>query len=445
MIWRIEILPVLSRRIMSFSLLVFTSFCFLKAGAGLVSDNSDLSLTEVEAAVSARITQQRLQTTPIQQMRPGMRVLGRNPDRWDTQSVVEPDPVSWRLVSVRMEQQQPGQFVLGQLLRPLSWIRQNDALPGAVIQLEIPEMYVARDAEVMSIADCPPIRRGPGSVVTGTFQHVSNEVISVFVEGESEPIGTTSQHPIWSRDRNAFVPAGELRIGEELKTALGTSTRVTSIEIRAGPETVYGLEVSGEHVYQITNAGLLVHNASGNVSQRTGLSVGQKTEVRNLISQNVPARAAIRFVKEQNLRPKDFGVRSIADDRILKELWADSLSAVSNRNNAKVLQTSLANIRKGTATKRQARYVFDEVHEEFVDRIAMVQAGGHSFGNYDFSNIHHWNWPIGTFNSRAIDPTNLFPVSQSMHEVIHNLTTSGTKRFVPFSYFYPIDSQNILP
>tara|TARA_R110002167_G_scaffold274952_1_gene481050 strand:- start:2546 stop:3661 length:1116 start_codon:yes stop_codon:yes gene_type:complete len=221
------------RKMTTFSLLLFTGFCFLKAGAGLVSGDSDLSLTEVEAAVPARIAEPQLQTTPIQQMRPGMRVLGRNPDRWDTQSVVEPDSVSWRLVSVRMEQQQPGQFVLGQLLRPLSWIRQNNALPGAVIQLEIPEM------------------------------HVSDEVISVFVEGEPEPIGTTSQHPFWSRDRNAFVPAGELRIGEELKTALGTSTRVTSIEIRAGPETVYGLEVAGEHVYQITNAGLLVHNACG--------------------------------------------------------------------------------------------------------------------------------------------------------------------------------------
>ncbi|WP_232101926.1 polymorphic toxin-type HINT domain-containing protein [Gimesia chilikensis] len=171
-------------------------------------------------------------------------------------------------------EQQPGKYVLGQLLRSTSWIRQNNALPGAVIQLEIPEMHVAGDAEVLSIADCPPIRRGPGSVVTGTFQHVSDEVISVFVEGESEPIGATSQHPFWSRDRNAFVPAGELRIGEELKTALGTSTRVTSIEIRAGPETVYGLEVAGEHVYQITHAGLLVHNASGK---------GRKTPIEELL------------------------------------------------------------------------------------------------------------------------------------------------------------------
>ena len=310
------------RKLLTYCCLLFTGFCFLKSGAVLVSEDSAVGLTEVEAAVPARITQQRLQTTPIQKMRPGMRVLGRNPDRWDTQSAVEPDPVSWRLVSVRMEQQQPGQFVLGQLLRPLSWIRQNNALPSAVIQLEIPEMHVAGEAEVLSIADCPPIRRGPGSVVTGTFQHVSDEVISVFVEGESEPIGTTSQHPFWSRDRNAFVPAGELRIGEELKTALGTSTRVTSIEIRAGPETVYGLEVAGEHVYQITNAGLLVHNASGkseqgatgpaNVRVKTGesgelLSAFAKIERGNIGQGTAPNASSRAFVRRLGNATDDAG------------------------------------------------------------------------------------------------------------------------------------------
>ncbi|MEQ9067480.1 MAG: hypothetical protein RLO18_12185, partial [Gimesia chilikensis] len=210
------------RELAIFSCLLFTSFCFWKVGVGLTGGVDASVLPSAQAAIHSSVTPQRFQTTPIQKMRPGMRGLGRNPDRWDTQSVVEPDPVSWRLVSVRMEQQ-PGKFVLGQLMRSTSWIRQNNALPGAVIQLEIPEMHVAGDAEVLSIAECPPIRRGPGSVVTGTFEHVSDNVISVFVEGESEPIGATSQHPFWSRDRNAFVPAGELRIGEELKTALGTS------------------------------------------------------------------------------------------------------------------------------------------------------------------------------------------------------------------------------
>ncbi|QDT78569.1 hypothetical protein Mal35_20180 [Gimesia maris] len=252
----------ISRKLQILSCLLLTSFCFWKAGTGLIGGADAEILPSAQAAMSPAVTPPRVVTTPIQQMRPGMRVVGRNPIRIQTESTVDPTPDGWRLLSVRMRKPDDTYFE-AELLRPLSWIRQNNALPGAVIQLEIPEMHVAGEAEVLSIADCPPIRRGPGSVVTGTFQHVSDEVISVFVEGEPEPIGTMSQHPFWSRDRNAFVPAGELRIGEELKTALGTSTRVTSIEIRAGPETVYGLEVAGEHVYQITNAGLLVHNASG--------------------------------------------------------------------------------------------------------------------------------------------------------------------------------------
>ncbi|QDT78619.1 hypothetical protein Mal35_20680 [Gimesia maris] len=248
------------RKIAIFSCFLFTSFCFWKAGVGLIGGADAVILPSAQAAVHPSFARPQVVTTPIQQMRPGMRVVGRNPDRWDTQSAVEPDPVSWRLVSVRMEQQQPGQFVLGQLLRPLSWIRQNNALPNAVIQLEIPEMHVAGEAEVLSIADCPPIRRGQGSVVTGTFQHVSDEVISVFVEGESEPIGTTSQHPFWSEDRQAFIHSDQLQPGERLRSAVGKTVRITSIEIRAGPEPVYNLEVVGEHVYSVTNSGLLVHN-----------------------------------------------------------------------------------------------------------------------------------------------------------------------------------------
>nr|WP_232097323.1 hypothetical protein [Gimesia maris] len=44
-------------------------------------------------------------------------------------------------------------------------------------------------------------------------------------------------------------------------TALGKTVRITSIEIRAGPEPVYNLEVAGEHVYSVTGSGLLVHNS----------------------------------------------------------------------------------------------------------------------------------------------------------------------------------------
>jgi hypothetical protein len=40
-------------------------------------------------------------------------------------------------------------------------------------------------------------------------------------EAETEPIGTTSNHPFWSVDRQEFVHAGSLEIGERLQTLSG--------------------------------------------------------------------------------------------------------------------------------------------------------------------------------------------------------------------------------
>ena len=53
----------------------------------------------------------------------------------------------------------------------------------------------------------------------------------------------------------------QLQPGERLRSAVGKTVRITSIEIRAGPEPVYNLEIAGEHVYSVTGSGLLVHNS----------------------------------------------------------------------------------------------------------------------------------------------------------------------------------------
>ncbi|MAG93851.1 MAG: hypothetical protein CMJ48_08900 [Planctomycetaceae bacterium] len=37
------------------------------------------------------------------------------------------------------------------------------------------------------------------------------------VAGEAEPLGVTALHPVWSLDRNDWVPAGELVLGENVK------------------------------------------------------------------------------------------------------------------------------------------------------------------------------------------------------------------------------------
>jgi hypothetical protein len=44
---------------------------------------------------------------------------------------------------------------------------------------------------------------------------------------------------------------------------------VASIIPRAGPERVYNLEVAGEHVYQVSTRGFLVHNGCGRLVKET--------------------------------------------------------------------------------------------------------------------------------------------------------------------------------
>lgn len=57
------------------------------------------------------------------------------------------------------------------------------------------------------------------------------------------------------------MSAIDLEIGETLKTLEGT-TVVESRSKREEPETVYNIEVEGDHCYRVGESGVLVHNAS---------------------------------------------------------------------------------------------------------------------------------------------------------------------------------------
>eukprot|EP00913_Durusdinium_trenchii_P005675 g5293.t1 len=131
----------------------------------------------------------------------------------------------------------------------------------ADVFLDMPEMGVEGLAEVLAIEPCPPLEDGEGRLVTGTFKHTSGEVYDLKLESESKPIGVTATHPFWSVDREAWVSAIDLEIGETLKTLAGT-TVVESRSKRAEPEAVYNIEVEGDHCYRVGESGVLVHNAS---------------------------------------------------------------------------------------------------------------------------------------------------------------------------------------
>jgi hypothetical protein len=91
----------------------------------------------------------------------------------------------------------------------------------------------------------------------------------------------TDSHHIYSVDRRAFVPAGELRIGETLQLKKG-HTQVTRIEPVVGMHKVFNLEVHGEHVFRVTINALLVHNNNHPGSGGSGTSGGFDTEYETI-------------------------------------------------------------------------------------------------------------------------------------------------------------------
>src|SRR5690606_26661750 len=175
----------------------------------------------------------------------------------------------WRRLIMRLEKEDGG-YVDIDLLRPLDWIEAYNVEVGGLLDLDNTELEATGVAKVLMIEPCPPISEPPSEncrVVTGRYVHSPSPILDLQIAAANNglpdvSIGVTPNHPIWSHDRREYVPAGELRIGEQLVDAYGNVTHVTTIVPRAGPQPVYNLEVDVEHVYYVSQAGILVHNAT---------------------------------------------------------------------------------------------------------------------------------------------------------------------------------------
>ena len=200
----------------------------------------------------------RLITQPIETIRVGQRVLGTNPNRDEVDPYEEPDPQTWRTIEV--EQVKPsGKRLYATLLRPREWIEEKLDPETNTIDLDLAELGAEGPAQVLRIGPCPPIAAGAGHIVTATFQHEPDGELLTLTIGDDE-IGCTANHPFWSEDRHAFVEAGQLHVGERVRTRLDEVASVVSIKPRPPTEWVYNLEVQGEHVYEVASNGILVHN-----------------------------------------------------------------------------------------------------------------------------------------------------------------------------------------
>ena len=197
-------------------------------------------------------------TTAIQDIRLGMRTFGKNPCGRIREIYDEPDS-SWYQINLQMVKQNSGVLNI-ELLRPQNWLDLQGIKSGNTIYLDLPEMGAVGDASVISVLPAPPIQQGQGNVVTGRFIHQAANCIDLYIDGQDNPIGCTDNHPFWSEDRQDFIPAGQLNQGECVLLYSGETARIAQKLPRPGPETVYNLEIWGEHVYCVGKGGVLVHN-----------------------------------------------------------------------------------------------------------------------------------------------------------------------------------------
>jgi hypothetical protein len=154
-----------------------------------------------------------------------------------------------------------GELLDIELLRPHLWVASMGAKEGSDIDLDLPELSAVGKARVLSVGPCPDINPGEGRVVTGTFAHPPSErIIDVCLAGSEVPISCTENHHFWSEDRGQFVPAGNLQTGEQVRSADGSTSTVTSISDHPGSRRVFNLEVHVEHVYLVSTIGVVVHN-----------------------------------------------------------------------------------------------------------------------------------------------------------------------------------------
>ena len=275
-----------------------------------------------------------------------------------------------------------------ELLRPRAWLAANAATLGATIHLDLEEMGASGPARVVHIGPAPPLEAGSGQIVTGTFAHSAANVINLYVDGLEEPIGTTASHPFWCEDRQAFVPAGDLKSGERLRTQDGQLLDLTASRPRAA-DAVFNLEVNTEHVYYVGIHGLLVHNSCD----------GKGVAPRRSLDEIIEAHGGSRIADDAN--PLAF---SFPSKRAAKQA-ASEISGNLGRNPEKVLQSSYREPTLSWSAQQSKRVIgkhsqaLDEFgnpiagfHDHFAGHSAFGETRGHinawgRFGNYK-DNIH---------------------------------------------------------
>ncbi len=317
---------------------------------------------EITAGVITGVAQEEGDTTDYPIL--GTRYL---PGDLDFTDVTRP---LWRYIDLRLKKPD-GSIANIKVGRPLWWIQETDAKVGGTIDLSMVEVGIEGQAEVLRIGPCDAdSREGDrnSNLVIGKIEHENAIVLDlVFNNDTANPVGVTANHPLFSADRDDWVPAGEVKIGEKLRTTNGTAT-LTGKSQRPGRHKVYNLEVHRSHSYYVSQFGILAHNtgigcnpgtleSTGNKVWRSkqGILYGDDKQFGNRVK-HVLAHTTLNPLK---LKHSVFNVPRNQVIGLVDEAWTRRVGPGVLRSGSRVWDVDMGRV-VGTRGERRIRLVFYE-------------------------------------------------------------------------------------
>jgi len=109
-----------------------------------------------------------------------------------------------------------------------------------------------------------------GKVEVESIQAVRRDPVSALMQihlADGSSIKVTADHPFWVDGNADFTEmgwraAGQLQIGDHLRTASGAEATVAELQYQIGAAVVYTLTVAPDHTFFVGSARVLVHNSN---------------------------------------------------------------------------------------------------------------------------------------------------------------------------------------
>ncbi|MFE7779237.1 polymorphic toxin-type HINT domain-containing protein [Streptomyces sp. NPDC057445] len=137
-----------------------------------------------------------------------------------------------------------------------------DGTRKAIEDVEIGDVVLTTDAETGETVEKKVV-----STITTEDDKDFTEV-TILAEGQLSSIVATDTHPFWVPELKRWIKAGDLQVGQWLRTSAGTHVQITAVSHYTKRQRTHDLTIDDVHAYYVLAGAtpVLVHNCGGGVA-----------------------------------------------------------------------------------------------------------------------------------------------------------------------------------